>query len=186
MSLPCLQGVLYVPQEVQDYHVLVHVTSEVSDTPVSQPLTAVSQSPRPMTHQYIFLRLPLYGNGSVYTYIRRYLYIYIGSYIYRYLLMLLLHCMSVHLSLKLLFKAMILSAFFCELEEEHCGLRGLMRVVHINMSEPCSTCPPPLAQYWANNIKVCRPAVKRGCDSLIFPVHGVEYNYVCGRAVKMK
>ena len=44
MSLPCLQGVLYVPQEVQDCHLLVLVTSEVSDTPVSQPLTAVMQS----------------------------------------------------------------------------------------------------------------------------------------------
>ena len=73
--------------------------------------------------------------------------------------------------------------FFCELEEERCGLRGLMRVAHINMNEPCSTCPPPLAQYWANSIKVCGPAVKRGCDSVVFPVHGVKYNYVCGRAV---
>ena len=36
--------------------------------------------------------------------------------------------------------------FYCELEEERCGLRGLMRVAYINMSEPCSTCPPPLAQ----------------------------------------
>ena len=73
--------------------------------------------------------------------------------------------------------------FFCELEEECCGLRGLMRVAHINTSEPCSTCPPPLAQYWANGIKVCGPAVHFGCDSVVFPVHGVEYNYVCGRAV---
>ena len=72
--------------------------------------------------------------------------------------------------------------FFCELEEERCGLRGLMRVAHINMSEPCSTCPPPLAQHWDNGTKVCEPAVS-GCDSVIFPVHGVEYNYVCGRAV---
>ena len=73
--------------------------------------------------------------------------------------------------------------FFCELEEERCGQRGLMRVAHIDMSEPCSTCPPPLAQYWANDIKVCGPAVERGCDSVIFPVHGVEYNYVCDRTV---
>ena len=58
-----------------------------------------------------------------------------------------------------------------------------MRVAHINMSEPCSTCPPPLAQYWANGIKVCGPTVRYGCDSVVFPVHGVEYNYVCGRAV---
>ena len=59
-------------QEVQDCHVLVHVTSEVSDTPLSQPLTVVMQSPQPMTRQYILLRLPLYGNGGVYTYIGTY------------------------------------------------------------------------------------------------------------------
>ena len=57
-----------MPQEVQDCHILVHVTSEVSDTPVSQPLTAVMQSPRPMTRQYTLLTLPLYGNGGVYRY----------------------------------------------------------------------------------------------------------------------
>ena len=73
--------------------------------------------------------------------------------------------------------------FFCVLEEERCRLRGIMRVAHINMSEPCSTCPPPMTQYWANNTKVCGPAVERGCDSVVFSVHGVEYNYVCGRAV---
>ena len=73
--------------------------------------------------------------------------------------------------------------FFCELEEERCGLKGLMRVSHINMSEPCSTCPPPLAQYWANGIKVCGPVVSGSCDSILFPVYGAEYNYVCGRAV---
>ena len=73
--------------------------------------------------------------------------------------------------------------FFCELEEERRGLRGLMRVAHINTSEPCSTCPPPLAQYWANGTKVCGPVIRLGCDSVVFPVHGVKYNYVCGRAV---
>ena len=73
--------------------------------------------------------------------------------------------------------------FFCELEEERCGLRGLMRVAHINTSEPYSICPPPLAQYWANSIKVCGPTVNQGCDSVIFPVHGVKYSYICGRAV---
>ena len=55
MSLPCLHGVLHVPQEVQNCHTLVQVTSEVSDTPLSQPLTAVMQSPRPMARQYILL-----------------------------------------------------------------------------------------------------------------------------------
>ena len=55
--------------KVQDCHSLVHVTGEVSDTPLSQPLTAVMQSPRPMIYQYILLRLPLYRNGGVYIHI---------------------------------------------------------------------------------------------------------------------
>ena len=62
-----------MPQEVQDCHLLVLVTSEVSDTHVSQPLTAVMQSPRPMACQCIFLRLPLYRNGGVYVYVHIYL-----------------------------------------------------------------------------------------------------------------
>ena len=61
--------------------------------------------------------------------------------------------------------------------------RELMRVAHINMSDPCSTYPPPLAQYWDNATKVCGPAVYSGCDSVVFPVNGAECNYVCGRAV---
>ena len=61
--------------------------------------------------------------------------------------------------------------FFCELEEERCGLRGAMRVAHINTSEPCSTCPPPLAQYWANGTKIC--IYRYDCDSDVFPVHGL-------------
>ena len=76
-----------MPQEVQDCHLLVHVTSEVSDAHVSHPLTAVMQSPRPMTRQYILLRLPMYVNGGVYTYI---------------LLLTILLCTTVYLSLKLL------------------------------------------------------------------------------------
>ena len=86
-----------MPQEVRDCHSLVHVTSEVSDTPLSHPLTAVMQSPRPMTCQHILLRLPLYLNGGVYIYVR-------------YSLMLLLHYTNVHLSLKLLLKAMVIAA----------------------------------------------------------------------------
>ena len=69
MSLPCPQGVVYVTQEVQDCHLLVQVTGKVSDTPLSQPLTAVMQSPRPMTRQYILLRLTMYVNGGVYIYV---------------------------------------------------------------------------------------------------------------------
>ena len=72
--------------------------------------------------------------------------------------------------------------FFCELEEERCGLRGLMRVAHINTSEPCFTCPPPLAQYWANGTKVCVLS-PLSCDSCLFS-SALEWSTThCGRAV---
>ena len=58
-----------------------------------------------------------------------------------------------------------------------------MRVAHINTSEPCSTFPPPLAQYWAHSTKNYEPVSNGECDSVVFLVHGVEYNYICGRAV---
>ena len=69
--------------KVQDYHSLVHVTSEVSDTPLSQPLTAVMQSAHDIsvhTPQTAIVR----KWWCLYTYI------------------LLLHCTTVYLSLKLL------------------------------------------------------------------------------------
>ena len=67
-----------MPQIVQDCHLLVHVTSEVSDTPLSQPLTAVMQSPQPMTRQYILLT----------AIVRKWWCLYV----YTYLLMLLYEC----------------------------------------------------------------------------------------------
>ena len=73
--------------------------------------------------------------------------------------------------------------FYCELEQERCGIRGLMRVAHIDMSQPCQQCPPPLAQYWAKGKRVCGPSLDDHCDPVVFPVHGISYNYVCGRAL---
>jgi hypothetical protein len=58
-----------------------------------------------------------------------------------------------------------------------------MRVAHIDMSQPCQQCPPPLAQYWAKGKRVCGPSLDNHCDPVVFPVHGISYNYVCGRAL---
>ena len=73
--------------------------------------------------------------------------------------------------------------FYCELEQERCGIVGMMRVAHVDMTSPCQQCPPPLAQYWAGGKRVCGPSLDHRCDPVLFPVHGIPYNHVCGRAL---
>ena len=73
--------------------------------------------------------------------------------------------------------------FYCEMEQERCGIVGMMRVAHVDMTSPCEQCPPPLALYWANDKRVCGPALDLRCTSVVFPVHGITYNHVCGRAL---
>ena len=73
--------------------------------------------------------------------------------------------------------------FYCEMEQERCGIVGMMRVAYVNVTSPCQQCPPPLAQYWAGEKRVCGPSLDDRCDPVVFPVHGIPYNYVCGRAL---
>ena len=73
--------------------------------------------------------------------------------------------------------------FYCEIEQERCGIVGMMRVAHVDMTSPCQQCPPPLAQYWAGGKRVCGPSLDSRCDPVVFPVHGIPYNHVCGRAL---
>ena len=73
--------------------------------------------------------------------------------------------------------------FYCEMEQERCGIVGMMRVAHVDMTSPCQQCPPPLAQYWAGGKRVCGPSLDERCDPVVFPVHGIPYNHVCGRAL---
>ena len=73
--------------------------------------------------------------------------------------------------------------FYCEMEQERCGIVGMTRVAYVDMTLPCQQCPPPLTQYWAGEKKVCGPSLSYRCDSVLFPVYGISYNRVCGRAL---
>ena len=44
---------------------------------------------------------------------------------------------------------------YCHMEEDKCGVRGVMRVVNMNMTNPIETCPSPLTLYMANGTRVC-------------------------------
>ena len=73
---------------------------------------------------------------------------------------------------------------YCHMEEDKCGVRGVMRVVNINMTNPEETCPSPLTLYMANGTRVCGPTNPNSltCTSVTFPTFNYQYSHVCGRA----
>ena len=76
-------------------------------------------------------------------------------------------------------------AVYCYMEADKCGVRGVMRVAHIDMRISSVNCPAPLTQYQLNSgERVCGSTNTAGqsCDSVIFPTHHISYQYVCGKA----
>ena len=76
-------------------------------------------------------------------------------------------------------------AMYCYMEADKCGVRGVMRVAHIDMRISSVNCPSPLTQYQLNSgERVCgsTTTARTSCDSVIFPTHNLSYQYVCGRA----
>ena len=74
---------------------------------------------------------------------------------------------------------------YSHMGRDKCGVRGVMRVVNINMTKPEETCPSPLTLYTANGKRLCGSTNPSGqtCTSAIFPTFNFHYSYVCGRAV---
>ena len=74
---------------------------------------------------------------------------------------------------------------YCHMEEDKCGVRGVMRVVNIDMTNPEETCPSPLTLYTANGKRLCGSTNPGGqtCNSVTFPTFNYQYSHVCGRAV---
>ena len=74
---------------------------------------------------------------------------------------------------------------FCYMEADKCGVRGVMRVVNIDMTNPGGTCPSPLTLYTANGKRLCGGSNPRSrtCSSITFPAFNYQYSHVCGRAV---
>ena len=75
---------------------------------------------------------------------------------------------------------------YCYMEADKCGVRGVMRVAHIDMRTSSVNCPAPLTQYQLDSgERLCgssKPA-RTTCDSVVFPTHHFSYKHVCGRAV---
>ena len=76
-------------------------------------------------------------------------------------------------------------AMYCYMEADKCGVRGVMRVAHIDMRISSVNCPAPLTQYQLDSgERLCGSTNTTGqsCDSVIFSTHHLNYQYVCGRA----
>ena len=75
---------------------------------------------------------------------------------------------------------------YCYMEADKCGVRGVMRVAHIDMRNTSINCPTPLTQYQLDSGKRVCGSTKTGsktCDSVVFHTHHFSYQHVCGRAV---
>ena len=75
---------------------------------------------------------------------------------------------------------------YCYMEADKCGVRGVMRVAHINMRNTSVNCPAPLTQYELDSgERLCGSTnlLSTTCDSVVFPTHHFSYQHVCGRAV---
>ena len=74
---------------------------------------------------------------------------------------------------------------YCYMEADKCGVRGVMRVAHIDMRNTSVNCPTPLTQYQLDSgERVCGSTspLSATCDSVIFLTHHFSYQHVCGRA----
>ena len=76
---------------------------------------------------------------------------------------------------------------YCEMNTLNCGniTGGWTRVAFINMTDPGNSCPPELTPETQSSIRMCRTSrsLVGLCTSVNYPVHGIAYNNICGRAL---
>ena len=74
---------------------------------------------------------------------------------------------------------------YCDMEGSDCdGEGGWTRVAFVNMSEPGSSCPPGLVQYYISDTSLCwitQWTYDEHCSSSFFFTHGLNYTKVCGQ-----
>jgi len=73
---------------------------------------------------------------------------------------------------------------YCDMDRV-CGCSstgGWMRIAHLNMSDVSQQCPDAWRLVTTPR-RMCgrKTTQKGGCDSAIFPTHGLQYSHVCGR-----
>ena len=70
---------------------------------------------------------------------------------------------------------------YCDMEGTNCGREGgWTRVAYVNMSQSGTTCPQGLTQRILTGKNYCGRNII-GCQSSVFPTHGLSYSRVCGR-----
>ena len=73
---------------------------------------------------------------------------------------------------------------YCVMNPPDCNITGgWMRVVLHNMSDPNTTCLGDTVEHTVNKKRFCAVSRDNHCDPVVFPVHGIPYNHVCGRAL---
>ena len=75
---------------------------------------------------------------------------------------------------------------YCEMNTLNCGniTGGWTRAAFINMTDPGNSCPPELTPETQSSLRMCRTSRSTlGCTSINYPVHGIAYNNICGRAL---
>ena len=66
----------------------------------------------------------------------------------------------------------------------YCGVGEWYPVVHLNMSDHLSQCPPSWVEENVDGIRACgRGNTGGGCVSTLFGAEGQQYRKVCGRAI---
>ena len=71
---------------------------------------------------------------------------------------------------------------YCEMEGTNCGGEGgWTRVGNVDMTQSGTTCPQGLTQRLFTGNNYCGRNIFAGCQSTVFPTHGLSYSRVCGR-----
>lgn len=60
--------------------------------------------------------------------------------------------------------------------------QGWMQVANLDMNDPHQQCPRGF-KLITHPVRLCVKSAKRGCSSILFPTHFIQYKRVCGRVV---
>ena len=73
---------------------------------------------------------------------------------------------------------------YCVMNPPDCNITGgWMRVVLHNMTDPNTTCLGNTTEHTDNGKRFCAVSQDSHCDPVVFPVNGIPYSHVCGRAL---
>ena len=74
---------------------------------------------------------------------------------------------------------------YCYMKDDKCGIAGVRRLVHLDLTQSGTKCPDPLTLYNVSGKRLCGPTNTDSslCDFLTFHNHHIPYNFVCGKAI---